>query len=198
MIRPLTSECKRSITGRHLTKIRAKNIVAFLLPIFLILGIPSWFLLPPRATPTDSDAVLVMAGASDGRHELGATLVTDGFSENFVVSNSSGIRDKVGFAHCRGGARPENAKETWCLKADPVTTTGEALAIGRLAEAKGWTSVTAVTNRPHTRRVRTNLEQCTDLEVQVVSIEEIDTTRARVYVVREVAGYIKFWLNDPC
>lgn len=72
------------------------------------------------------------------------------------------------------------------------------MAIGRLAEAKGWTSVTAVTNRPHTRRVRTNLEQCTDLEVQVVSIEEIDTTRAPGYVVREVAGYIKFWLNDPC
>ena len=194
----LQVSAKRSITGRRLTKNRVKNVGAFLVPIFLILGIPSWFLFPPRATPTDSDAVLVMAGASDGRHELGAMLVTDGFSENFVVSNSSGTRDKVGSAHCRGDARPESAKETWCLKADPVTTTGEALAIGRLAEAKGWTSVTAVTNRPHTRRVRTNLEQCTDLEVQVVSVEEIDTTRAPVYVVREVAGYIKFWLNDPC
>ena len=79
MIRPLTSECKRIITGRHLTKIRAKNIVAFLLPIILILGIPSWFLFPPRATPTDSDAVLVMAGPQMGATSLERRWLLTGF-----------------------------------------------------------------------------------------------------------------------
>lgn len=122
----------------------------------------------------------------------------EGIAENFVVFNTSGTKNRVGSAHCRGNARPENAKETWCLKADPISTTGEALAIRRLAKAEGWSSVTVVTNRLHTRRVRTNLEQCTDLEFKVVPVDKIDFPRAPVQVAREIVGYIKFWLTDPC
>ena len=141
---------------------RRRHAIAFVLPILLILGIPAWFLFPPQDEPQQADAVLVIAGASDGRHELGAKLIEDGVSENFVVSNSSGPEDKVGYAHCNDDSKPASAAETWCMKSDPVTTTGEALAIDKLAKQEGWTSVVAVTNRPHNHRVRTNLERCTD------------------------------------
>ena len=175
-----------------------RHTAAFLIPILFILGIPAWFLFPPQEDPSKSDAVLVIAGAYDGRHQLGAQLIEEGISEFFVVSNSSGPEDKVGYAHCHGNSRPESATETWCMKSDPVTTTGEALAIDKLAKLEGWTSVTAVTNRPHNRRVRTNLERCTDLEYSVVSIDEVDVTRAPIRIAREIAGYIKFWLTNPC
>ena len=177
---------------------RRRHTIAFVLPILLILGIPAWFLFPPQDEPRQADAVLVIAGASDGRHELGAQLIEDGVSENFVVSNSSGPEDKVGYAHCNGDSKPASATETWCMKSDPVTTTGEALAIDKLAKLEGWTSVTAVTNRPHNRRVRTNLERCTDLEYSVVSIDEVDVTRAPIRIAREIAGYVKFWVTNPC
>ena len=177
---------------------KRRRVIAFIAPVLLILGVPAWFLFPPQGEPGETDAVLVIAGASDGRHELGAQLIEDGVSGYFVVSNTSGARDKVGHAHCSGSSRPTSATETWCMKSDPVTTTGEALAIDKLAKQEGWTSVTAVTNRPHNRRVRTNLEWCTDLDYTVVSIDDINVTRAPIHIAREIGGYIKFWVTNPC
>lgn len=177
---------------------RRRHTIAFVLPILLILGIPAWFLFPPQDELRQADAVLVIAGASDGRHELGAQLIEDGISENFVVSNSAGPEDKVGYAHCNGNSKPASAAETWCMKSDPVTTTGEALAIDQLAKQEGWTSVVAVTNRPHNHRVRTNLERCTDLDYSVVSVDYLNITRTPYHLAREIAGYAKFWVTNPC
>lgn len=164
----------------------------------LILGVSAWFLFPIQDEPRESDAVLVMAGASDGRHELGAQLIEDGVSENFVVSNPSGANGKVGYAHCQGSSKPESATATWCMKPRPVTTTGEALSIDKLAKEEGWVSVTAVTNRPHNHRVRTNLEHCTDLDYSVVSIDEVNFSQVPVQIAREIGGYLKFWMTNPC
>lgn len=80
----------------------------------------------------------------------------------------------------------------------PVTTSGEAMAIDKLAKQEGWTSVTAVTDRPHNRRVRTNLERCTDLYYSVVSIDDFNITSATARIAREIGGYIKFWASNPC
>ena len=195
-IRPMLSN--RGPRERRRAARRLRRIVAFVVPILLMLGPPAWFLFPPQVEPTKSDAVLVIAGASDGRHELGAQLIEDGVAENFVVSNSSGPKDEVGYAHCHGNSRPESATETWCMKSDLVTTTGEALAIDQLAKEEGWSSVTAVTNRPHNHRVRTNLDRCTDLDYTVVSIDDFNVTSAPARIAREIGGYIKFWLANPC
>lgn len=189
---------RRGPGARRRAVIRRRRAVAFIVPILWLLGIPAWFLFPPQSEPRKSDVVLVIAGASDGRHEFGAQFIENGVSENFVVSNPSGPRDKVGYAHCQGRSKPESATEIWCMKSDPVTTTGEALAIDKLAKQEGWTSVIAVTNRPHNHRVRTNLERCTDLEYSVVSIDDVNVTRAPVQIAREIGGYLKFWLTDPC
>ena len=84
------------------------------------------------------------------------------------------------------------------MKPEPETTTGEALTLDKLAKREGWTSVTAVTNRPHNHRVRTNLKRCTELEFAVVSVDYLDVTRAPIHIAREVAGFVKFWVNNPC
>lgn len=168
--------------------------------VFLVLpvGVPAWLIFPPQGTPVPSDAVMVIAGASDGRHELGAQLVEEGISQNFVVSNPGGIKDKVGSAHCRGADQPKFATGIWCLSPHPVTTTGEALTMGELAEEEGWTVATVVTSRTHARRVHTMFEQCTDLDVTVVYQDYLHRKTLRAMVQHEIGGYIKFWATNPC
>jgi uncharacterized SAM-binding protein YcdF (DUF218 family) len=191
-------QSKRRLRSYQHTTRWGRHLIAFVTPIAVLLGVPAWLLFPSSDNPASSDVLFVLAGASDGRHELGALMVEQGVAQNFVVSNPSGARDKVGAEYCRGDSRPESAEDVWCLRADPITTTGEAVALGELAEKEGWTSVIAVTNRPHTRRVRTNLEQCTDLNVEVFPVHEMDILRAPTQVAREVGGYIKFFLTNPC
>lgn len=159
----------------------------------------AWFLDPPRQVPAHSDAVMAIAGAPDGRHQRAAQLVDEGVSQNFVVSNPKGKSDTgVSTAFCRGSHRPARAAQVWCLQPEPVTTVGEALKLQELAGEEGWKSVVLVTNRPHSRRVRTIFERCTDLDVSVTSSEWVDTTRIPYHVLREAAGYAKFWVTRPC
>lgn len=169
-----------------------------MIPIVVMLGVPAWFLFPPREDPVSSDVVLVMAGASDGRHQVGAQLVEEGTARNFVVSNPDGADDKVGYSHCHGEDRPTLAEGICCMRPEPVDTVGEAVTLAELAETEGWSAVTAVTNRPHTHRVRTVFKRCTDLDVVVVSTENVNVTRLPYHVAREIGGYLKFWLTMPC
>lgn len=189
---------RRGPVARRKTAQSMRNAVVFVLPVVLLLGVPAWFLFPPKDVPASSDAIVVVAGASDGRHQLGAELVDRGIARNFVVSNPSGDKDIVGFEHCSGDKQPETADETWCMKPTPGTTMGEAKTVGVLAEREGWTSATVVTNRPHTRRVRTTFEACTTLEISVVPNENVDIVRAPIHIGREIAGFIKFWATNPC
>lgn len=189
---------KRGPGGRNEREKYWKITIAFLVPNLLLLGIPAWFIFPPPEKPVSSDAIIVMAGAFDGRHEFGAQMIDDGYSSYFVVSTPLGDQDKIGTAHCRGESKPINAVKVWCMRPIPETTAGEALTVGQLAKVEGWTSITAVTNRPHARRVRTTLEQCTDLHIRVVPTDKLDFTRIPVQIAREIAGYIKFWTKNPC
>ncbi|WP_082869465.1 YdcF family protein [Corynebacterium stationis] len=189
---------KRGPVERRNRMVRIRNTVAFVLPICLLLGLPAWFLIPPRDAPATSDAVLVLAGASDGRHQLGADLVRKGNASNFVISNPGGDGEPIGHSHCAGDKRPESATETWCMNPVPGTTMGEAKTVGSLAQNENWQSLTVVTNRPHTRRVRMTFERCTTLDISVVPIENVDVVRAPIHVAREIAGFIKFWVTAPC
>lgn len=165
--------------------------------VLVFVGLGFWFLNPPRQEPVAADAVLVLAGQTDGRHQLGVDLVEAGHADSLVVSNPRGTGDRAGSAACRGDHRPEGA-ETWCLSPHPVTTAGEAMTFQRLAEEEGWTSLNVVTNRPHTYRVRTIFEQCTDLDVTVVTLENLFWERVPYHVAREIGGFLKHWVTDPC
>lgn len=171
---------------------------SFLIFILVVSLIPVWFIFPPGDEADHADAVLVLAGASDGRHELAAKLIEEGYSLNLVVSNPDGEIEKVGSAYCRGSLQPKSAEEVMCMEPVPSTTTGEALTIREIAIDHGWDSIVVVTNRSHTRRVRTNFDQCTDLEAAVIPIENVVVWRIPMHVAREVAGYLKFWFTDSC
>jgi len=103
------------------------------LPACRILGLPAWYLLPPRDTASSSDAILVLAGAEDGQHQLGAELVEAGVASDFIISTPSGEEETIGHSHCVGEKRPKSATETWCIKPMPGTRMREAKMVGSLA-----------------------------------------------------------------
>lgn len=183
---------------RRARKLLRGLAVAALILAFTGTVVFAFFLFPPRNDLAPTDAIVVLAGSSDGRHQRGAELVEKGVSSNFVVSNPNGLRDVNGSLHCRGTARPRDAEETWCLRPEPVTTVGEARAVEALANREGWSSVTVVTNRPHARRAHTVFAQCTDLDLAVVPIDHVVWDRVRFHITWEIGGYLKFWLTNPC
>lgn len=189
---------ERGPAARQRRRVQKRIVATTLALMSVMLGVPAWLLFPPQGTLGASDAIMVIAGYSDGRHQLGAQLIEEGISQNYVVSNPLGTKDKVGSAHCRGVDMPENALHTWCLGPEPVTTTGEALTMGKLAEAQGWTTATVVTNRTHARRVSTMFEQCTNLDATVIYRDYIQKKIVKDQVLHEIGGYIKFWLTNPC
>ena len=152
---------------------------------------------PAHKDPGEVDVVVVIAGADDGRHALGAKLIRDGVADNLVVSNPAGARDVVGSALCRGAGIPDHVN-IWCMKPSPSTTTGEAQTFERLAQREGWRTAVATTNRPHHYRVRMNFAQCTSVDTTVTSVEKLDWPLVPYLLAREFGGYAKHFYNRPC
>lgn len=132
-----------------------KIFIVFLLVFSVGIGICSGILFPPKQEAKASDVVLVSAGYADGRHSVGADLVNSGLSPNLVVSNPEGTKDITGSKYCRGSSRPAKADRIWCMKPDPITTAGEAMAFRENAYVEEWSNATVVTGRTHARRVKT-------------------------------------------
>lgn len=174
-----------------------------ILPVAIIFGIicvlvVSFFVYPAKAQPHKVDAILVLAGSNDGRHELGAQLVEEGYSDNFVVSNPEGAKDKVGYAHCAGNKRPDGAT-SYCMDPYPVITSGEARTFNTLAQKHGWESVMVVTSRTHTQRVRTMFNQCFGGDSTVYSVPKaINRQALKDAILHEIGGFVKFWITSPC
>lgn len=161
------------------------------------LALTAWgvFLLQPRADePVRADAVVMLAGADDGRHLYARDLVEAGYADTLLVSNPGGNSELVARRLCTGIARPADA-EVVCFSPMPRTTWGEAEAVAAIAEARGWGRVLVVTNRPHTLRAGRWLRAATGLDVRMTPIREVDRTMLPVHLVWEIAGFIKGRVN---
>ncbi|MBD8029420.1 YdcF family protein [Corynebacterium sp. Sa1YVA5] len=187
--------------GMVTATIRAALVMVVALTMVSIMGFTAfmfWTVYPPNERSENADVVVVIAGASDGRHELGAEIALKYGIKNFVVSNPAGAKDKVGYSHCAGDDRPEGTR-TWCMDPYPVITSGEARTFSELAKEQNWESAIMVTSRPHSRRVKYFFERCTELsEVKVANVRTIKENIIIYQVFHELAGFIKFWLTDPC
>lgn len=180
--------------GRRLARALTVAVVLVLLAgvggVLLVLN-------PPATEPEPADAVVVIAGDEDGRHELAAELIHQGFSRNLVVSNPARERDESGYALCQGQGVPEDT-QTWCMNPVPRTTTGEAQVFNRLARQEGWESALLVTSPTHHRRVAMNFRQCTDVHVVVLDVAQSHRSVLPRLVLWEIGGFLKFWFTQPC
>lgn len=184
-------------SARWLSRLLMAVGALIILLFFLAVVFVTVLMYPARGEASRADAVLVIAGADDGRHAVAADLIREGYSENMVVSNPLGERDLAGHNMCTGEGVPEGTT-TWCMNPEPVSTTGEALTFARLADEQQWDSVVLVTNHPHHQRVRMNFSQCTDLDIDVISVNDLDRSIAADYLLWEFGGYVKFILTQPC
>jgi uncharacterized SAM-binding protein YcdF (DUF218 family) len=111
---------------------------------------------PPAA------AVVLFAGATE-RLDTAVELMERGAAPSLVIPNGTDIEDAEDL--CKGGA----SFEVICPVTDEVSTTGEARAIGRLADERGWSSLIAVTSVYHVHRATFLLGRCYDGPVAVVT-----------------------------
>lgn len=165
--------------------------------LLMLAAFVAWLTFPPVHTPGRVDVVVVMAGATDGRHDIGAQLVKSGVADNLVVSHPLGSRDPAGYRLCAQWEAPDPV-ETWCMDPLPSTTTGEAQTFELLAARQGWDTAVVVTSRPHHHRVNLNFARCTGVTATVVSIDYLNWRLIPYQVARESGGFLKFWLTRPC
>lgn len=161
------------------------------------LALTAWgaFLLQPRADePVPADAVVMLAGADDGRHLYARDLVNAGYADTLLVSNPDRNSERVAQRLCTGRARPADA-EVVCVSPDPRTTWGEAESVASIARARGWERILVVTNRPHTLRSGMWMRNATGLDVRMVPIERLDRAMLPVHLVWEIAGFAKGRFN---
>lgn len=155
------------------------------------------FLLQPRADePVRADAVVMLAGADDGRHLHARDLVDAGYADTLLVSNPGGNSERVARRLCTGIARPGPPAEVVCFEPEPRTTWGEARSVATIAERRGWERVLVVTNRPHTLRAGMWMREATGLDVRMAPVERLDVARLPVHLIWELAGFVKGWVND--
>lgn len=174
----------------------AVAVVASALAGAAVLAAWGAFLLQPRADePARADAVVMLAGADDGRHLLARDLVESGYADTLLVSNPGGSEEIVARRLCTGLARPGPPAEVVCFAPDPRTTWGEARSVAAIAERRGWERVLVVTHRPHTLRAGMWMREATGLDVRMAPVERLDVARLPVHLVWEAAGFVKGWSN---
>src|SRR5699024_11963724 len=82
--------------GMVTATIRAALVMVVALTMVSIMGFTAfmfWTVYPPNERSENADVVVVIAGASDGRHELGAEIALKYGIKNFVVSNPAGAKE---------------------------------------------------------------------------------------------------------
>lgn len=127
------------------------------------------FVHPPIDEPRPADAIVVLAGGGD-RLGLAKRLARQGLAREALLSNPGAAHDvDEGYGECRpGGTFPISAG---CFVPDPATTRGEARAVARYADARGWSSVIVVASSDQAFRARMLVERCFDGRIDVAAVE---------------------------
>ena len=158
-----------------------------------------------RAVPGDRHP-LTVARPSAQEHWSGSGCFVDPVSPNQATAAKAPVLvlpngDRPGWSEANrlcveGGVDDEgNRFEVLCPTPDPVTTRGEARAIGKVAAERGWDSVIAVTSSYHIARAELVLGRCFPGRIQAVGVTK-DMPRSRwLRLARhEVAGHLAYRL----
>lgn len=119
-----------------------------------------------RPAPSDhSDAVLLFSGGHGERLGLALDVMPRTDARVLYISNGADPQWPEANALCD---ERQGSYTVRCFQPVPNTTRGEARALARLAEERGWRSVTVLTSTYHVTRARLLAERCFDGEVEAV------------------------------
>lgn len=130
------------------------------------IGIPLFLGGGDDSLPRGADAVVALAG-SDRTLPAAQTLIGGGIAPVLVVSADRSGRDKKRAALCR-----KKAKEVVCVYGGPYTTSGEAQAISRLADQRGWDTIILVSADYEQFRLERAFQRCGDFRIATHGVDE--------------------------
>lgn len=114
-----------------------------------------------------TDAVIMLGGAAAERLPVAQQVQRDYNIPVLVLSHTDTPGNIAADAACNSAAFP--SARLLCFQPDEYDTRGEARAIGKIAEANGWKSITVVTSSYHVSRAQRLMGQCTTANVQMVN-----------------------------
>jgi uncharacterized SAM-binding protein YcdF (DUF218 family) len=149
----------------------AALVFTWLLPIALlvwVLAAGAVYLFDHGGSPIHADAVVVLQG-SKTRLPKGLQLVEQGYAPLLVISR--GDRKTAESRLCAGKGVAAHVR-ILCFTANPPSTRGEAEFIGRLAKARGLSTIDVVTSQFHVFRARIVIARCYHGRVQMVGASQ--------------------------
>jgi uncharacterized SAM-binding protein YcdF (DUF218 family) len=181
----------------------ARGALATVLVVGLLLGLlalPLTVFPDSVAVPRDADVVVVLGGGQGERIATARALMdrTVGPPAGLLLLSDVGPAVGDGPNPLCGTAEPGYAIA--CFVPDPLTTAGEAEAIGRLAERQGWERIAIVTTSYHVTRARARVARCVEAEVvAVAAAPDLPLLERSGKSVRELAALARDALEgDAC
>lgn len=170
---------------------RLRPFVVLLVPLLLLVAV---FVAPAESpAAAGSDVVVVLAGERE-RLPVALDLVAEG-GQPLLVSIGPGPGNAAARRLCADPGR----LDVHCFEPSPMTTRGEARAIGRLVHDHGWRSVTVVSSSYHLARARVLVDRCTDAAVATKAARPDASLPTWVqYVGHELAGLVQAAAWDEC
>lgn len=137
--------------------------VLLLAAVLAFLGLSAKLFVWPEEHPVGrSDAVVVLAG-SKKRLAKGLELMRRRLAPILVISDGLAPDWPTANRLCRFGSK---SFEVICFRPDPYSTRGEAERVARMAENRGWQTVTVVTSTFHLTRARMLFKRCLDVRTE--------------------------------
>jgi uncharacterized SAM-binding protein YcdF (DUF218 family) len=145
----------------------SRRVVVALFCVFLVALVVAsavLFVWPSQDSPTQADAVVVLAGSKKRRLDRALGLMRRRVAPTLVISDGRVAGWPEANRLCAGHA----AFRVVCFRASPYSTRGEAETVARIAAARHWRSLVVVTSTYHVRRAKLLFERCFPGRVQTV------------------------------
>jgi uncharacterized SAM-binding protein YcdF (DUF218 family) len=141
-------------------------VCAVALAAAFAVGVPLFVWQDDDSLPRGADAVVALSG-SERTLPAAQTLVGGGIAPMLVVSAERNGRDEPRARICR-----TKADDVICVYGGPFATSGEAQAISRLAEDRGWDTIILVSSDVERFRLERAFQRCGDFRVATYGVDE--------------------------
>lgn len=143
-----------------------------------------------------SDAVVVLAGASEERLPVARNLIQDSVAPVLALTSTDSPGNAASDRLCRTEVV---AVPVVCYSPSQGNTRDEIRALAQVIQEQDWNQVTVVTSRYHVTRARTLLDQCTTAQIHMVASEpEIGPVKWLGRFVVESGGLAQAYWNPVC